>query len=99
MLSRVTPLVPPGRPGAGAPGERPRGDRVLYRRLLLDARPWWPHLAGLFALSLLATPVALLMPLPVQVVVDHAIGHEPLPGWLRSLLPASAAGGGAALLP
>jgi ATP-binding cassette subfamily B protein len=78
---------------------KPRGDLGLYRRLIGDAKPWWPHLGVLFLLNLLATPVALLMPLPVKLVVDHGIGSEPLPGWLRAILPESAAGGGAALLP
>jgi len=43
----------------------PNRDLALYGRLFLWARPYWPHLAGVFLLSLLATPLALLVPLPL----------------------------------
>src|SRR2546430_6868760 len=33
--------------------------RSLYRRLLRQARPYWLHLAGLFGIGLLASPLAL----------------------------------------
>ena len=38
---------------------RRQSDFALYRRLLLEARPFWPHIAGLFVLGLLATPLTL----------------------------------------
>jgi ATP-binding cassette, subfamily B, bacterial len=62
---------------------------VLFRRLLKLARPYWLHTAGLFALSLLATPLALLQPLPLKIAVDSVIGKEPLPGWILAILPSS----------
>ena len=67
---------------------RKQSDFALYRRLLLEARPFWPHIAGLFALSVLATPLTLLNPLPLKIVVDSALGTHELPAWLASLLPA-----------
>ena len=39
---------------------------AIYRRLLVLARPYWLHLTGLLALSLVMTPVTLLTPLPVK---------------------------------
>ena len=63
------------------------GDLRLYQRLLLQARPYWPHIAGIFLLSLLSTPLALLAPVPLQVAVDSALGSRPLPGYLEALLP------------
>jgi ATP-binding cassette, subfamily B, bacterial len=57
-------------------------DLVLYRRLLGQARPFWGHIAGLFAISLLATPIALLTPLPLKLVVDNVLGDHPAPAWL-----------------
>ena len=30
---------------------RKQSDLALYRRLFLEVRPFWPHIAGLFALS------------------------------------------------
>jgi ATP-binding cassette subfamily B protein len=63
------------------------GDMALLRRLLRQVRPYWPHIAGLLVLSLLATPFALLTPLPLKIAVDSVIGSEPLPSFLDSLLP------------
>src|SRR2546422_340415 len=54
-------------------------DLVLLRRLLRQAQPYWAHIAGFFLLSLLATPLALLMPLPLKIAVDSGIGSRPLP--------------------
>ena len=65
------------------------GDFALYRRLLAEARPYWPHIAGLFALHLLSTPLALLTPLPLKITVDSVIGSQALPTWLDTLVPAA----------
>jgi ATP-binding cassette, subfamily B, bacterial len=56
----------------------------LYRRLLLEARPCWLHIFGLFLLSLLSIPLALLTPLPLKLVVDSVIGTHPLPSFSRA---------------
>jgi ATP-binding cassette subfamily B protein len=61
------------------------GDSRIYRRLLLQARGYWRHIGGLFVLGLLATPLSLLLPLPLKVAVDNVIGDEPAPGWLGFL--------------
>src|SRR5205814_11669 len=45
-------------------------DTVLYRRLFQQARPYWTHIAALFFLSMLASPLALLLPLPLKIAVD-----------------------------
>ncbi len=67
-------------------------DLALYRRLLREARPCWPHVTGIFTLSLLSTPLGLLAPLPMTIIVDSVIGSQPPPGVLSPLLPASASG-------
>lgn len=66
---------------------RKYSDLELYRRLLLEARPYWPHLLALLVLSLLAMPLALLTPFPLRLVVDSVIGTKPLPPWLAAMLP------------
>src|SRR2546428_6281592 len=73
----------------GAVAMSARGDFNLYRRLLEQARPHWAKIAGIFGLDLLASPLALLTPLPLKIVVDCAIGHQPLPGFLQKVLPAT----------
>src|SRR6266498_3356493 len=74
-------------------------DVTLYRRLLRQARPYWPYIGGIFLLSLLSSPLSLLTPLPLKIAVDSVIGSHPLPGFFDVLLPAAITGSdGAALL-
>src|SRR5947207_14689347 len=73
-------------------------DLALYRRLLRQARPYWLHLDVLFCIGLLASPVALLNPVPLKIVVDSVLGTRPLSPALPALLPAAIAGSRAALL-
>src|SRR5256714_27661 len=65
----------------------PNRDLALYLRLFRWARPCWPHLVGLFLLSLLATPPALLVPLPLKIALDSGLGSRPLPHLLRPFVP------------
>src|SRR2546428_6572673 len=65
-------------------------DLTLFLRLLRQARPFWRHLAGFFLLSLVASPLALLRPLPLKIAVDSGIASHPLPGPLRAILPGAA---------
>ena len=62
-----------------------REDVALYARLLREARPWWRHIALLFAVDLSATPLALLTPLPLVIVVDNVLGTQPVPAILQPL--------------
>jgi ATP-binding cassette subfamily B protein len=53
---------------------------------------------GIFLFSLLASPLALLTPLPLKIAVDNVIGSQPLPGFLNTLLPPAIAESDQALL-
>src|SRR6476659_7374372 len=55
---------------------REYGALTLYRRLVAEARPYWPHTLAYLLLSLLATPLALLAPLPLKIAVDSVIGSS-----------------------
>ena len=59
----------------------------LHRRLVRQARPYWPHLSGIFLLSFLSTPFALLSPLPLKIAVDSVLDNHPLPRFLNDWLP------------
>jgi ATP-binding cassette subfamily B protein len=83
---------------SGNGGVRAYRDVVIYRRLLADARPYRWHLAGVFVVSLLAAPLALLAPVPLKIAVDSIIGSQPLPGWLDAVLPGFASGSDVSLL-
>src|SRR5437870_4149233 len=63
-------------------------DFTLCRRLLRQAKPCWPHLAGIFLLSLLSIPLQLLTPLPLKIAVDSVIGSHPVPRFIQAVLPA-----------
>ncbi len=73
-------------------------DFTLYCRLLRQAKPYWPRIVGIFLLSLLSSPLALLTPLPLKIVVDSVLGSHPLPVFLDWLLPATVVRSGIAML-
>ena len=56
-----------------------------FTRIVLLARPYWPHLAVSLGLSLVAVPLSLLTPVPLKIAVDNVIGGQPLPAWLQGL--------------
>jgi ATP-binding cassette, subfamily B, bacterial len=70
----------------------------LYRRLGREMGPHWRQLAVLFLLGLLASPLALLTPLPLKIAVDTIIDHLPLPHFLATWLPAGLQSSAGALL-
>jgi len=57
----------------------------LLWKVFREARPCWPHLAGISLLSLLSTPVMLLAPLPLKIALDNVLGTRALPNWLRAM--------------
>ncbi len=63
---------------------------LLVRRLLEEARPFWPHLFLILILDLIATPLALLNPVPIKIAVDNVIQSQPLPSILDGLIPSFA---------
>jgi len=67
--------------------QRKHPDIAILRRLLDQARPYWRHLAAIFTIDLLATPLALLTPLPLMLAVDSVIGSEPLPWFFTLITP------------
>src|SRR2546429_3224393 len=73
-------------------------DLALYRRLLRQARPYWLHLAGLFGIGLLASPLALLDPVPLKIVFDSVLGSHPLPAYVRAVLPSAVLGSAGGLV-
>jgi ATP-binding cassette subfamily B protein len=52
----------------------------------------------MLALSLMSTPVALLTPLPLKIVVDSVLGDKPLPGFMQPMVPEIVTGSKAMIL-
>src|SRR5437762_3730465 len=59
----------------------------VYRRVLTEARPYWPHLLLALSISLLSIPTALLLPLPLKIELDSVLGSHPLPAFLSYAIP------------
>ena len=74
------------------------GDFRIYLRVLIYARRYWLNILIIFLISLLATPLALLSPLPLKIAVDSVVGEQALPEFLQSYVPSSVTGDDTALL-
>ena len=73
-------------------------DLTLYRRLGREVRPYWVHLVGLVLLGLLASPIALLTPVPLKIAVDNVLGAQAPPRALAVMLPDALVGSRGGLL-
>jgi ATP-binding cassette, subfamily B, bacterial len=62
-------------------------DLQLLRRIFGEARPFALHITGVFVVSLLATPLTLLTPVPVKIAVDSVLGDHPVPRLLAPVVP------------
>ena len=62
-------------------------DRETLKRVFTETRGYRLHVLGIFLLNLMATPLALLTPVPLAVAVDSVLRHQPLPGFLDAVLP------------
>jgi ATP-binding cassette subfamily B protein len=73
-------------------------DAQLLRRLFHEARPFARHITGVFVVSILATPLTLLTPVPLKVAVDSVLGDHPIPGFLAPVVPDGVEASDASLL-
>jgi ATP-binding cassette subfamily B protein len=76
-----------GRPGGAAEAKPAGEDRPVFGRIVAEVAPHRWAIFGLFLLSLLATPLSLLGPVPLKIAVDSALGAEPLPALIEPLVP------------
>ena len=59
----------------------------LFKRTVLQARNFWPHILALFFIKLLATPLALMRPLALKILIDCGFGAVAVPGYISFLFP------------
>jgi ATP-binding cassette subfamily B protein len=59
----------------------------LYLRAWREAASFHPYILLAIAIGVAFAPIALLLPLPIKIVVDSAIGSRPLPGPLADWMP------------
>lgn len=62
-------------------GSPNQSDVTLCVRVLHEARPCWPHLAGILSLGALSALLALFNPIPSKIVVDAP--NLPATSWRR----------------
>jgi len=60
----------------------------LLRKVLIHSRKYWLHIVGIFLLNLLSTPLALLTPIPLKIVIDSAFANHPIPPAIAFFFPA-----------
>jgi ATP-binding cassette subfamily B protein len=73
-------------------------DRALIARVIRDAWPFRWLISAALIVSLLATPLALLRPVPLAIIVDSVLGDQLLPGFVAAILPGGIVNTKAALL-
>jgi len=64
-------------------------DIQILIRLLGIARPYLGLVVLIFFIGLLSTPLSLLVPVPLKIVVDNVINSSPLPQVLTLFIPGS----------
>src|SRR5215216_4796756 len=57
-----------------------------YRRLISYALRQWPTLVLIVGITAATSAVTVLQPWPMKILVDHALGHTPVPALVGSLL-------------
>lgn len=62
-------------------------DLKLFRRLFAQSKPYHKHILLILALNLVATPLALLAPIPLKIAIDNVVGSKPISGFLSSFIP------------
>jgi ATP-binding cassette subfamily B protein len=62
-------------------------DTALLWRLAKECRRYWVHLLVVLLISLAATPIFLLAPIPLKIAVDSVLKDLPLPAILADHLP------------
>lgn len=67
--------------------EQRQSDLQLCKRLLQEIRPCAGHIVGLMMIGILATPLALLMPVPLKIAVDSLLGDYELPKYFVAIFP------------
>ena len=60
----------------------------LLKRISNYSKRFWPQITILFLLSLLSTPIALLKPYALKLLIDSGFGSQPIPRLISFFFPA-----------
>jgi ATP-binding cassette, subfamily B, bacterial len=59
----------------------------ILKRTFRHGRPYWMYIVGIFVLNLMASPISLLKPLALKVLIDSGFGNSPVPSFISYFLP------------
>ncbi len=59
----------------------------ILKRAIKEAKGFYPHIIFLFLLSLISTPIALLKPLALKLLIDSGFGSHPVPVYIKMFFP------------
>ncbi len=57
--------------------------------MFLQARAFWPRVALVYLIDFLATPLALLSPIPLKIALDSVVESTPVPPVIAALIPST----------
>ena len=60
---------------------------TMLKRIAKQVKPFWVHISALFFLNILVTPITLLKPLALKIIIDSGFGNEPLPSFISFFFP------------
>lgn len=61
--------------------------KELFKRIAIYNKPFWPKIALLFFLHLVETPIALLKPYALKLLIDSGFGSQKMPGFIVTFFP------------
>lgn len=59
----------------------------ILKRTFADARPYWSSIGFIFALNFLASPISLMKPLALKVLIDNGFGGKSVPSYISFFFP------------
>jgi ATP-binding cassette, subfamily B, bacterial len=59
----------------------------IIKRIFFQARPYWMHILGIFVFNFLASPITLMKPLALKILIDSGFNSQPVPGFVRFFFP------------
>ncbi|MCH6235732.1 ABC transporter ATP-binding protein [Cognataquiflexum rubidum] len=60
---------------------------TILKRTFADAKPYWPSIGLIFVLNFLASPISLLKPLALKILIDNGFSGNAVPSYISFFFP------------
>ncbi|PKQ44562.1 ABC transporter ATP-binding protein [Confluentibacter flavum] len=60
---------------------------IILKRTFADARPYWSSIGFIFVLNFLASPISLMKPLALKILIDNGFGGKSVPSYISFFFP------------